>query len=391
MAEQDFSSNFINTFRTNFAKDIRDPLRPDTVLKQFCNTEFTIVTGKRVRIFTDPVVIPNEGKWADRNDYEKIARQSAAPLFEEFDVEDYLDWNVAMALQDEKISEIPNLSDRLVRSVKATVNQKHEIDIASNFVFADVQNIITGFATTVDGNVTAGATSFDVASGAGASITVGDICFIESTAGNTVAVLVKSKLDDTITIEDDDANFPVGPGNKAFFKRLATALPAITSGATVKVDVPVTVSKTSYYDALVDLSEKPLELDAPAGGYIGFDSLAPGRLLKKDDSTLLKNDFLGKETIVNGTIMGPIAGLDNLYRSNNGVKRVDAAGVTRYYPLVFKKNFSIHYVDWLSKHKEDIIQETAGTVMSSTGIQVRQTKVLKNHGQKTMAVGVFKI
>jgi hypothetical protein len=390
MSETDFSSNFLTTFRTLFHKKVRDPLLPPTVLKEFVNRDFVFQSGNKVRVFMWPTVSPNEGSWSSRNDYEKITRQSGQPTYEEFTIDEYFDYNVAMSIQDEKLTELPSLANNLARQVRRQMEQKAEIDIASNFLFTDIDNIISDTTkdTTVDGAVTAGATTFDVASGDGSNLAAGDIAFIEATDGKTAPVLVKSVSTDTITIEDNEANFPTGPGGKKFFKKLLTALPAISNGATVKTDAPVTVSKTTYYDQLVELWDKPLEKDIPAGGFVTFAPLAVTRLLKKDDSVLLKNDFLGKEIIVNGQVRD--LGGNMYYNSNNGISRV-VNGVTRYYPWVQKSKQSVIHVDYLSSSAIDRIQETAGTVMSASGLAIYQSKVIKNHGQQSMAFSSVKI
>lgn len=389
MTETNYASNFLDTFRTNFSKDVRDPLLTPTILKEFVNKDFEIVSGNTVRVFMWPSVVSNTGSLAARNNYDKIARQSGQPTYEEFTVDEYLDFNVVLTKFDQKISEIPKLSENLVRQIRRNNEQVAEIDIASNFVNTNVRNIMSAVTTNVAGAVTAGATVFSVKAGDGALIAVGDICFIEATAGNTIAVLVKSKSTDAITIETNPALFPTGPGGKKFFRKLAVALPAISDLAICKTDAPLTIDKTSYYDALVDLWDKPLELDVPAGDFLTFSPLAPTRLLKKDDSVLLTNQDIGKDVIINGDFRR--LGGNQYYNGNNGISRVDGAGVTRYYPWVQKRGQSVIHVDYLSSEAVDLIQETAGAVLSTSGVQSYQSKVIKNHGAKTMAFGCFKI
>jgi hypothetical protein len=69
--------------------------------------------------------------------------------------------------------------------------------------------------------------------------------------------------------------------------------------------------------------------------------------------------------------------------NNNGINRT-VSGTDRFYPLLFRNNSSIAYVDWFASSSVDKIGETAGTLYSSSGYKEKQSGVLKK-GAKQIA------
>jgi hypothetical protein len=369
----------LGTYRTQFAKDIRTIDRPTAVLRALANTEFQRSFdggGREVKIFTTPEMSLRNQKLDDRDNLAEIPRQDGQFTEEIIRVNETSDFNLTLATKlIGKLSEIPNWTEKLVRQIHKNFEQRVDIDIASNFVRTPNLNIVSGAENIVNGAVAAGATEIILTDAT--DFAPGDFIFFTDTAGKSGAALIKAKSTNTLTIETDAANFPTEKtgGKKEFFKKLETALPEIADGSVVKGDAPITISKTTFYDYLVDLGNKPLELDVDGGGFNVFSSLKPITLFKKDESVLLKNDFLGKDVILNGEVR-KAAGM-NVISSNNGISRIDGNGERRFYIWVVKRGQSFHFIDWLDSFDVNKLHERAGTVFSNTGLWVYQSEVLK--------------
>lgn len=403
LGETDFSSNFTNTYQQVFSKKIRNPLRARTVLMNYVNTEFEgdlQQQGDTVRVFTVPAVTGSKSKKSATNFYDKIARTSGTPTYESLRVDECYRFNVVMSKVDQKLSDIPALADKYVAEVQKDLDEVMEADISSNLVYTDNNNIIVhdNGKLQVDGAVTLGATTikFDVVT----NIAAGDIVFFTDTDGNTGAFLVKSLVTMTrvVTIETNPTLFPIGIDGRDHFAKLVVALPAIADNAIAYADIPTQVTKTSFYDILIDLQTRIQERKA-GGETFTFAQVRPVRLLSKDDSTLLKSLDLSREVIINGTgynvepspgsTVRRIDGGD-VISSPNAAARQMADGTIRYYILQARKQWALHYVEWLQGSAVETIQETAGMVMSHSGANIYQSHAFRQ-GRKGLALAVVYI
>ena len=389
MPETNFASNFAETYQEVFSKKMRYPLRPKNLLREFVNTEFEgdlKDQGDEVDVFTVPDIKGSHKKKSDTNFYEKIPRQSGTPTKEKLKVDQVHDFNVAMTLHDQRISSIPALAEKYAANIRKNFEESVvEADILSNFVFTPTDNIISGASTTVNGAVIAGATTITFASAA--DFTAGDIFFFTDTNGDTGAALVKSIATNTITIEDDEANFPSGLGNEEFFYKLVTALPAIADGSVIKGDKPISLTKSNVHDYLIDLRTKIIRSKVGASDLFAHAMVDAFSLLAKDSATPVKNDFLGKDVIVNGEIKRG-AGMD-LLASAVGLAR-SVSSVNRFYMLVAKKKYSLHFVDYLSTVAVDRVQETGGMVYTHSGYDIYQSHAFRQ-GRKGLSLLSFTI
>lgn len=384
MAGMDINK-ILNAYRDQFNKDIRSPLMPEVALKALCNTEYEgdlSNGGRTVKVFTVPEMTIRKQKLDDRDNLAAIPRQDAQLVAEEMKVNETADFNFAYTPIVNQLAELPNVTEKIARQLNVTLQQNDEIDIASNFVYTPVENIISGAKDTVNGAVTEGDTTITLDDAT--NFSAGDIIFFTDTSGDTGAALIKSKATNTLTIETDSSLFPQGGAlaNKDHFAKLVTALPAIADGAVVAGDKPIAVTKSTIYDKMVELHEAPANFDVPSGDFCAFSVGQPINLLKKEDSTVLKNDFLGKEVILNGQVL-QLDGM-NIIKNNNGIQRL-ANGKMRFYVWVFKKNYSIHRIDFLDALNIDKIAETAPAAISHAGVKIYQSGTFRQ-GRKGMAL-----
>ena len=180
--------------------------------------------------------------------------------------------------------------------------------------------IVPAAATsTVDGATAAAATSFDLAAGAGATtgIAAGDLIKIgnERKWGGPVGgeaeyldvAIVKSVSTDTITIEDDAANFPTSMSQfgDTFINGLRTSLRAHADGVRIQIDKPTAITETSIDDLVSQIKVKAQRAYVEGNSLVLY--VTPEVYTKMQGvsasgafAPMAANDFLGKEVLATG-------------------------------------------------------------------------------------------
>lgn len=396
-----------------FVKNVQDRLRstllPESILSAFANQTLKSVEAKNGGYEATVVTIKpgalHSGSIKATDFTQPLPDTGAGFMTETIQVDDFDSFNDSIPVKQITKENVMNVSGTLAVERKKGLEQKREIDFVSNYTLAHIDNFITGGASTLNGAVSLGATTFTVASIG--SATAGDIAYLGTVttegALRTVAVLIKSVSTNTITIETDKALFPKGglTDNKAQFKKLSVSLPAIDTGAKVVFDIPLNIaaeataagqkSSEYIYDALTDLQTAVSEHDVEEEGLVIHGQDRVLKLLKKSDSPFLKlqnlMDSLKKILIKKGTIRE--FGDATILQNTNGMVRT-VGGKKRYYITLFKKGFSINSIAWLESVDSDKIGGTAGIGYKISGIQMYGSDVFEE-GSKGIAQMVVEL
>lgn len=371
-------------FTAQLAKDMRSPLLPVGEFRASCNAEYERVNtqGNTVLVNTIAPASIREGSLSSRNNITAIPATAFSITQEEFKVDRYADYRDVLNLKlIQTIEGVESLSAKIAMERTRQLEQAQEVHIASKFLQANIHNIISGFETTASAGVSDGSTTIPLTSVT--NLVAGDILHIEATSGDTVVALVKSIASLVVTIETNTALFPKGGAleNLNQFQSLVTSLPAISSGAIVKSDKPVSTTVSNFYDGIVDAMNLPLNHNVSSGDFrIAISPKLLG-LLQKKDAAPVQNDVLGANIIGSGNVK-EIAGGYVIGNGNAICRKVN--GTWRYLVACYKNKQAIHSINWFDAVEINPVPDQVGA-RNINALSVYDTKVFKQ-GAKAVSL-----
>lgn len=272
--------------------------------------------------------------------------------------------------------------------------QGKEEAFVSNFICADIDNFITGAETTVNGSVNAGATTLTLTSAA--DVTLGDIIFLGAITANgarqTVSVLVKSISGNDVTIETDLSALKGGlNGTRDQFDKVSAVLPALLDGAKVVIDKPIVATAENIYDYVGELETLVSEQEVPEGGFYIAMQPRVQKLFSKKDSVFVKFSEFLKNLGIAVFKKGKVFEFeDSMILANTNAMVRTVGGKKRYYVSLFKANYSVNTIPWMTSIDHDKITGTGGMGWDMSGVEMYDTHTFEE-GAKSIATLVIEL
>ena len=203
----------------------------------------------------------------------KIATQPYGFGHEKFRIESLYKDGYEISKEDVRFSTVPDIVNNIFKTYKEGQRLFRETQISRVLLTAD--RWITGADDVeTNGAISAGATSFDVDDATdiapGRLLKIGNpisTITTEQEAEDFDVVLVKSVATNTVTIEDDPANFPANLFGYSSFKGLSTSLKVHATGTKVQIDKPKTWSEALAADLINDIQVSTAEQNLKEGRH----------------------------------------------------------------------------------------------------------------------------